>query len=438
MRSRVVRVTLTLLAVAVIGTASYYYWTAHTRINTALQSASVFTNTRATATRAAFDLRSAQQGYVAAGQNEAYWFERATASLDALRTAVALLDRETTSAPARQALADVLVAADEFDARDRRVRGYASGGQRLLASDVIFADGLDLVSRMVAGLDAAAEQVALQTASARSAAVREQMIAAGTGSATAILVVLILALTGSSGSAQPGDSSLEPPKATEGLLNLDLRPTTPATRPAAPSARTSKASMPIGSAAANKSVGAPRPAAAVHPSGAPPAERHPLSPATVSSSLKLEDLAAVCLDLARLSDTGSIPTILERTASALDASGLVLWIADAERQELLPLAAHGYAPNVLSRMRGLPAHSENVTADAFRTGLVQTVRGDGDTHGAIAAPLVSPAGPVGVLSLEMRQEGERKPENLAAATIVASQLATIVGPAERSADRSIG
>lgn len=145
--------------------------------------------------------------------------------------------------------------------------------------------------------------------------------------------------------------------------------------------------------------------------------------------VRLDELAAVCADLARLSDTGAIPAILERAAGTIDASGLVLWVADERGAELLPIAAHGYASNVLSRMRGLPTDSENATAGAFRTGLLQTVRGDRNSNGAIAAPLVSPAGPLGVLALEMRHEGEKRPERLAAATIVASQLATIVGPA---------
>jgi hypothetical protein len=143
--------------------------------------------------------------------------------------------------------------------------------------------------------------------------------------------------------------------------------------------------------------------------------------------VQLEDLAKVCAELARLADTSTIPGILERTAAMLDASGLVLWIADADRKELTPIAAHGYPASVLSRMGTLPTAAENATAAAFRTGLVQTVSATGKSSGAIAAPLVSSSGCLGVMSAEVR-EGEKQRSRLAAASIVAAQLATIIGP----------
>ena len=43
-------------------------------------------------------------------------------------------------------------------------------------------------------------------------------------------------------------------------------------------------------------------------------------------------------------------------------------------------------------------------------------------------PLVTPVGCVGVMAAEVRHEGERDAAKLAAAAIVAAQLATLVGP----------
>ena len=143
--------------------------------------------------------------------------------------------------------------------------------------------------------------------------------------------------------------------------------------------------------------------------------------------VQLQELARVCSELARLSDTGSVPGILERTATALDASWLVLWVADAEGKVLTPIAAHGYAASVLARMGTLRADGENATAAAFRTGMVQTVRANGSSNGAIAAPLIAPTGALGVMSAEVRHDGERHEDRLAAAAIVAAQLATIIG-----------
>ncbi len=71
---------------------------------------------------------------------------------------------------------------------------------------------------------------------------------------------------------------------------------------------------------------------------------------------------------------------------------------------------------------------ENATASAFRTSLLQTVKADAVSHGAIAAPLLTPAGCVGVMAAEVRGGGEQQEATLAAATIVAAQLATLVGP----------
>jgi len=168
----------------------------------------------------------------------------------------------------------------------------------------------------------------------------------------------------------------------------------------------------------------------------PPAAPLPQS-AAPAAAVELGALAGVCTDLARLDDSAVMPAILQRMAGALDAEGLVLWVANSDRSELTPIAAHGYPANVLSRMRAVPVTDENATTAAFRTGLLQTVSGNGTANGAIAAPLVSPSGCLGVISAEVRANGEKQPDRLAAATIVAAQLATIIGPpAARAEDRS--
>jgi len=59
---------------------------------------------------------------------------------------------------------------------------------------------------------------------------------------------------------------------------------------------------------------------------------------------------------------------------------------------------------------------------------MQTVRTDAVSNGAIAAPLVTPAGCVGVMAAEVRHQGEKDSTKLAAAAIVAAQFATLVGP----------
>ena len=90
--------------------------------------------------------------------------------------------------------------------------------------------------------------------------------------------------------------------------------------------------------------------------------------------------------------------------------------------------AHGYPQNLVTRLGTIPKDAENVTAAAFRTGLVQTVKADAISPGAIAAPLLTPGGPVGVMAAEVLNDGERREATRAAAAIVAAQLATLMGP----------
>lgn len=397
------RLTLLLLVLAAIGGAGYHGWTLQQRIDEAEKDASAFNDARISAVRAAFDLRSAQQAYVAAGQNKDFWFQKVTAAAAAIRSSVDSLAQDTTSAVARTALAEATTYLDEFEEQDRRVRNYASSGQDLLASDVIFSDGRDSITQMLAALDLAADAATRERTDAVRLIRREQLIAAGAAVTFALLVVLVLTPLPRAAAATDTATTEE---ATSGkTLDLDLRPTPRyvVTQPVTP-----KAAKPSPEKAQEK------------PKQALPSTSAP-------SSVRLDEVARVCSDLARLSDTSSIPGILERTATALDASGLVLWVADAEGAVLTPIAAHGYPARVLARMGTLRTDDENVTAAAFRTGMVQTVRANGGSHGAIAAPLVAAGGPLGVMSAEVRGETAKEAERLATAAIVAAQLATLIG-----------
>jgi hypothetical protein len=149
---------------------------------------------------------------------------------------------------------------------------------------------------------------------------------------------------------------------------------------------------------------------------------------TPPPAIDLPGVAALCSDLARVIDTHALPAILERAATVLDAPGIVLWIADPDGQELSPIVTHGYPQQLVSRLGTIQRDAQNATASAFRTSLLQTVRTDAISNGAIAAPLVTPAGCVGVMAAEVRHSGESDAAKLAVATIVAAQLATLVGP----------
>ena len=390
MRSRAVRLTLTLLAVSALGTAAYLVWNIDRRTTTVASNAKDVAWRLDAAARHALELRDAQQAYVAIGQSDQFWTSKVTDGITSLQETLVAVRTTPLSAPALAALERADQAVDAFARLDRRARSYASTEQRLLASDLIFSDGLEATQQILAALDDARAAETSATAAAIATARRELAAVAGGGAAVMLLALILLASPGKSREAKSivaGTAAANAKPDGEGLPKRVLAPPTPARAQ-------------------------PR-----------------LTPQVLN-------VADVCTQLARVSDTSTLPTVLQRTAVALDATGVVLWITDPDGVELLPVATHGYTPAMLSQMGPIPRGAANVTAAAFRTGLLQTVKGDASSNGAIAAPLVNTSGCVGVLSAEVRNDGDKEPARLALASIVAAQLATLTAPATRTENRA--
>ncbi len=400
MRSRAVRLTLLLLAVAAIGAAAYLSWTVDRRTAATAAIHNTINWKLEAAARQVMELRAAQQAYVAAGQSEAYWIARAAETISQLDDAIADVRSAPLPADAQAALDRATESLTQFSRLDRRAREYASSGQKLLASDVIFSDGLQRTQLILTSLDEARTAQNSAAGIAAAAGRRELALTAGGGAAAALFVLLLLTSPGRIPAPEPVVEAKPIPEAKPA----------PVARPVPAPKRVQTLDLDP----------APKAAARV---------KHMWPP-------ELQDVAEVCTQLARAADSSSLPTILQRTALALDAAGVVLWVIDPEGTELVPVASHGYAPAVVARMGRLARDTENVTAAAFRTGLVQTMKGDTLSNGAIAAPLVNPSGCVGVLSAEVRNDGEQKPGRLALASIVAAQLATITAPAVPSENRA--
>jgi hypothetical protein len=252
---------------------------------------------------------------------------------------------------------------------------------------------------------------------------REQLVYGAAAAAAALLIILML-LPIPAADSQHGSPAVSASASTApSLSDLDLR-TEAAERRSVPlpssKRQTPNSQRPIPNAQLP----------------APNSQRAPTLVTPPPSVPNLEHVAAVCSELARVTDTSALPAILERTAAALDASGIVLWVVDPDGKELEPIVSHGYPASLLSRMGPIAREADNVTAAAFRTGLLQVVAGGGTSSGAIAAPLVNPAGCIGVMSAELRHAGEKQPMRLAVATIVAAQLATLVAPPAARDNRS--
>ena len=141
-------------------------------------------------------------------------------------------------------------------------------------------------------------------------------------------------------------------------------------------------------------------------------------------TIDLTSLARLCTDLSQLSTTDALPELLGRSARALHASGLILWVGVGD--QLLPLIGDGYPAHVMSHLQPALRTDDTAAAAAWRTGERTVVNGADGSNGAIAVPLLGVGGCVGVLALELGQGREHDPETHAAAALIAAQLATVV------------
>jgi hypothetical protein len=387
MKNLAVRLALAGLFVVACGASAYVLWTDESRARSESATFRTLESAALTAGHDVLELRAAQQAYVAAGQGEPFWIQKAATLTATLRDAIATLRGASSAPDAQSAVDNAASALQDFEQVDRRARDYTRSGQKLLASDLIFADGLEITGGIAASIDRA-RSIETQSRDARMASARRLEFAAlGATAAVGVLTVLLL---------------LPAPQRVEMVAPAPVLDTAAISSPA------------------SDFGAAPDRAAATEPAST--------SSASMPPSVDLSTIATLCGDLARVVDTRALPAILERAATVLDAPGIILWIADPDGRELSPIVTHGYPQSMIARLGTILSDAENATASAFRTALMQTVHADAVSNGAMAAPLVTPAGCVGVMAAEVRHEGEKDSAKLAAAAIIAAQLATLVGP----------
>ena len=144
----------------------------------------------------------------------------------------------------------------------------------------------------------------------------------------------------------------------------------------------------------------------------------------VVPTVDLAAAAALSKELSQLIDLTALPGLLAKTADILGARGAIVWIGSGE--ELFAAAAHGYDEALLQRIRPIARDAANVTAAAWRGGELLTLPADAGGYGAVVAPLLNPAGCVGVLAVEVSGDRDRDPATQAVATILASQFAGVL------------
>jgi len=310
------------------------------------------------------DIGSALQAYVAPGQPDQPWRERSALLLKQFgEDAVALRGMLQTG--------DAAAALDQIDASfkalvmiDSRARGDLQEGQNLLAADLIYGEGHDVIGLLITTLSDLRSSQQTQAASRRASAEQQQWIALGSAAAIWLLGLILLVSGGRRDTAADRMTRRMPSVVPD-------------------------------------SFDVPR-----------------LAPVDLAAA------ADVCGALARTTDTAALREVLGRAATVLHARGIIVWMGAGE--ELFPALSHGYDERAVERLGAIPRHAANATAEAWRTAQMRTVAAGVTAHGAIAAPLSGVAGCVGVLAAEVERGRENEPAVRAVATMIAAQLTGIL------------
>jgi transcriptional regulator with XRE-family HTH domain len=152
---------------------------------------------------------------------------------------------------------------------------------------------------------------------------------------------------------------------------------------------------------------------------------------------ELTSLARLCARIGCAQELRDVAPVLAEALDLIDAVGLVLWLGDHDSGFLTPVLALGYSKNVIARLPRVPRDANNAIAAAVRSAATKIVSGSDGKTGAVAVPVVTAAGCVGALALELRPPGERRAFVCAFASIVTAQLAGLVG-AFYARERSFG
>ena len=394
------RVTLLVVLAGASVTAGFYAFVAGQRIAESRRAALAF-DARAWALAVSLaELRAAQQAYVAAGQDRDYWVADVAERIEDVTAELSALSASATLAAATDALGEAASLVEALTRMDVLARDHAEAGQEVMASDLIFADGLEL------GRSAAdhVERARLVEREARDAAAgdreRSQVAAVGATLGAGVLFALLLSPL-PAGRANPTDGTTEEPAPglPEGRLLLDL-----------------ESDDHNRSAATEVEVDRPS--------------------TTPAPDLRLA--ADLCTDLGRAANAAELPPLLARAAQLLNASCIIVWVRDGTGNALRPAVSHGYPAAALARLGTIACDGDNAAAAAYRDARMHVIRGDSETPGAIVVPLASPDDHPGVMTIEVNDGWEAGDTVQSAATIIAAQLATLVAadPASTSAGQA--
>jgi len=383
MKSRTVRVLMVAIAVVAQAGAGYLAWRLDQQMRAERTTIAAFEAQVRQASQSLAAIGAAQRGYVAEGQSSDRWQTQLATMMKGAAPKLTDLRLAAKTPEAQGALESAIETMASFGKADAKARDYVSSGQKLSASDVIFADGHDLLNKAIAAIEDA--RVRENDHHEAVIAKMRQMQAFYVGGGVGVTLVILLVLVPVPQTATASDAG-------DGML---LAPT-------------------------GSGLGLSQ--ASSKPSGAK-------AGAGAERLQELGSAAGICASLARVRTAKELPALLERVASVLDATGVIIWMTAGSPALLRPVLAHGYAPAMLARMGAIAPDADNATAFAYRTQEVQTMPAVPPAGGALVIPLIAVDGCTGAMAVELNKGVEPSEYLSAVATILSAQLATLITPA---------
>jgi hypothetical protein len=384
MMRRAVRLFVVLLAAGVTAAAAWRAMSNEQERVSVRQAGEAVDHSAEQGLLALAEFGASLHAYVAPGQGQDFWSTRAARLLDEVRERV--MDLETVSPAAGSPLAGTLDAVDRLASAERRAREHVEAGQLLLAGDVVFTDARAIADGVAEAMTGARQAAARRASSTEAGLANEQSLLAGGVLAAWIIAAICLVPVHRPVPAPPQ------PRDLGRVLDLALDP--PLSPAVVEPTRRDRATE----AAEHQSTGI----------GVP----------------DLTALAALCADFTRVSESAELTPLLARAGALLDAPGVIVWVVTPDGDRLTPAAVHGYDERTLARIGSIPLTGDNLTVTAFCRAAPLTRPSAGGTPGAVAVPLVSTSGPVGVLSAEVKP-GVDADRAAAVAAVMAAPLATL-------------
>lgn len=384
MRSRPARLTLCALAWIALGAAAFFSFTTQQQIDQRRTALLAFTSSARDAADALADAQAGQQAYVAIGQDPREWAAKVATYLQAAGASIDGLRAAALSPSAGPALLDATTALTQIGNIDRQVQRHLAAEEPQAAADAVFSIAADAIAGAVSSVAAAhsAEQQAADEFEARQFRAEVYALGGAAGFAALMLALLAFAPHAAPDSADIAEED-QPTASADPLSGLSHHIVAP--------------SQAADASIATSAIGA------------------------------LTAMADICTEFGRARDAAELKQLLDQTATLLNARGLIVWLGSAAGADLRPVLAYGYSDATLARIPTLARLSDNVAAQAYRSGELQIVNArPGASQGVVVAPLVGSDGCIGALTAEIRDRGEESDTTRALVLILAAQLSGVL------------